>query len=234
MSKTLQLVKRDFFTALPFWTDLNAAERQAVESHTRALAVAMAGQAQTRLEMGEHLMGIRAVLEKKRCFRKYVVENLRFGWRTAYRYMRGYQTTRDRVPDYALRLAAARGIDLVGIHPERPFGSYTEAVKRLPVPKAEAAVPEWLEKLEAARRAQNAKKGPSGSSRAPEARMIRVYRYTTGQYGRVKEGGTSSAHRWGLKLLGVLLTEFGLPAQRIEPVDIPDGFKAVLGRPRKK
>lgn len=237
MSKALKLIQNDFFTDLPFWTELDAREKETVESHTRGLALAMAHQAKTRLEIGEHLTELREVLEGKRVFRRYL-KTLRFGYRTALRYMQCYRVVKDKMPDHVLKLAAARGMDLVGFQPDRPFGPYTEAVKRLPVPRVEGAVPEWLDRLEvvARRDAARRKSRQNGvDGLPPDVRLRAAYRASVGQFRRVKgAAGAAAARRWAVKLLAVLMTEFALPAQRLAPIPPPEGFRAVLGRPRLK
>lgn len=225
--------RREFFATLPFWAGLSGTEKQAVESHTKELLEAMRGHTLTRLEIGQHLLELHKVLEHRRCFRKFVVKNLGFGWRTAYRYMSNTKTVKANISDYALSLAADRGMDLVGFQPSRPFGPYTEAIHLLPPPTIEGKVPEWLDKIEAARQAPDAKKGHC-SAIGQADRMRAVYRSVAGHFRAVQDGaGRGPARRWGLKLLAVLLREFELEAQKIVPMDPPEGFRAVLGRPKK-
>lgn len=234
MSKTEQLVTKDFFTGLPFWGDLERTEQSTVEKETRGLAAAHAGQVVSRIAIGEHLTNLQAVLDGKKLFRPYL-ETLNFSYRTAYRYMEAYRAVKDRLPEYALRLAAARGMDLVSFGPGgvvRPFGAYTEAIKKLPPPADPQDVPEWLNKVEEARKAV-----PKGGTRhkrtvAPDGALKGAFRAVTSQYKRLPGGKTRN--QWAVKLLGILMAEFGLPAQTVQPEAVPEGFRAVLGRPKEK
>lgn len=226
--KNGHLVPKDFFQALPFWGELEREEQTTVKTETEHLAAAHAGQVTLRIEMGEHLTNLQGVLEPKRLFQKYLA-SLKFTPRTAYRYIGAYKAVKERVPDYALRLAAARGIDLVGYQESRPFGPYTEPIAQLPPPKDPDKVGEWLDRLEEKKKALPRKS--SGRSPSPDASLKQAYRSVTAAFKRLPSGKGRVA--WSKRLLGLLMTEFGLPAQTIEPEAVPEGFQAVVGRPRK-
>ena len=151
------------------------------------------------------------------------------------RYMQCYEVVKERIPAYALQAAAARGVDLVGYQPKRPFGPYTEAVKRMPVPEV-SAVEDWLDRLEAARKTQEARRGVSAGrvDLDPSERMRDAYRSIVAQYGWVcRAAGVAEGGRWARSLLGMLLTEFHLAPKAVTQLPVADGFRAVVGRPRK-
>lgn len=229
MTKT-QLVSKDFFTSLPYWDRLERDEQADVERETKGLAAAFAGHVMTRTAMGEHLANLQTLLEGKRLFRTHL-EQLHFSYRTAYRYIEAFKAVKERVPDYALRLAAARGIDLVGYHAKEPFGPYTNIMKRLPPPTIEAKVPEWLDKLEE-EKARQPRRRSRGRSVDPDARMKSAFRSCLNQFSKMDTGRERT--RWAQRLIGCLLAEFNLPAARYEPEAAPEGFHPVLGRPKKQ
>jgi hypothetical protein len=129
-----------------------------------------------------------------------------------------------------LRLAAARGIDLVGYQGSRPFGPYTEPIAQLPPPKDPEKVPAWLDQIE--EKKQSLPKKVTHRSVSSEASLKMAFRSVTRAYKRLPTGKGRVA--WGKKLLGLLMTEFGLPGQAVEPEAIPDDFRAVVGYPKGK
>jgi hypothetical protein len=228
MSKAA-LVTSDFYSALPFWGKLERDEQSTVKKETEALAAAHAGQVAHRVEMGEHLTNLQAVLDGKNLFLAYL-KSLNFSYRTAYRYIEAYKAVKAQLPDYALRLAAARGIDLVGYAGDRPFGPYTDPIKKLPPPKEVEAVPEWLDRIEEARKA--APRPRAKGTASPQNTLKRAFRAVSTHYNRMPSGKART--QWAVKLLGILMAEFGLPAQTLQPEAVPEGFRAVLGRPKGK
>jgi hypothetical protein len=95
LMKNGHLVPKDFFTALPFWGELERDEQSTVKKETEELASAHAGQVASRMEMGEHLTNLQGVLEPKRLFQKYL-GSLNFTPRTAYRYIEAYKAVKER------------------------------------------------------------------------------------------------------------------------------------------
>lgn len=232
-----ELVPKDFLVGLPFWADLARDEQTAVERETKGLAAEMANQVMSRFRTGEHLLSLQAVLQGR--FRAYL-GGLRFSYRTAYRYMELVKMIRNGgaggngslgISETVVRIAAARGVDLVGHTPARPFGPYTEPIKKLgPPPKDEAGVPKWVEAVEAERQSLP-RKGRRAVAVGPEARMIRAFREASGQWGQVGAGRRGA---WAVKLVGILMAEFGLPRGSVAPEAVPEGFRAVLGRPKRE
>lgn len=227
-----ELVPKDFLVGLPFWADLARDEQTAVERETKGLAAEMANQVMSRFRTGEHLLSLQAVLQGR--FRAYL-GSLRFSYRTAYRYMELVKMIRNGggggISETVVRIAAARGVDLVGHTPARPFGPYTEPIKKLgPPPKDEAGIPGWIEAVETERQALP-RKGRKKAAIGPDARMIRAFREASGQWGQVGAGRRGA---WAVKLVGILMAEFGLPRGSVAPEAVPEGFRAVLGRPKMK
>lgn len=225
-----ELVAKDFFTALPFWDKLERAEQQAVQRETRELAEAHAGQVVSRIKMGEHLTALQDTLEGKGYFVRYL-NTLNFSYRTAYRYIEAYKAVKDQVPEIALRIAAARGMDLVGYQADRPFGAYTEPIKQLPPPSEASAVPEWLDKIEA-KRLELPKKARAPRAVSGETSLKHSYRSVTARFKRVAAGKGRVALL--KRLIGFLMADFGIPAQNMEPEAPPEDFRAKVGRPKKR
>lgn len=223
-----ELVQKDFFTSLPFWDKLERAEQSTVQKETIGLAEAHAGQVMSRMRMGEHLTNLQAVLDGKGLFVRYL-KSLNFSYRTAYRYMEAYKAVKDRVPDSALRLAAARGMDLVGYEAGRPFGAYTEPIKLLPPPAEESQVPQWLDAIESKR--SELPRVVKHRTANPETALKTAYRSVTGRFKGLPNGkGRVTLIK---RLIGYIMADFGLPAQTLEPEAVPEGFRAQVGRPRK-
>jgi hypothetical protein len=232
VAKTTDLVKKDFFTSLDFWDKLGREDQHTIERETRGLHAAQAGAMQSRIAIGEHLTNLQSVLEGKGLFVKYL-NSLNFTYRTAYRYIGAYKVVKEQIPDYALRLAAARGVDLVGYSEREPFGRYTESIKQLPPPADADKVPAWLDQIEERRKKQP--KGTGGHRRrsaSPEALLKEAYRSVTAAFKRLPGGKGRVV--WGKRLIGMLLVEFHLPANSAEPEAVPEGFKAQVGRPKKQ
>jgi hypothetical protein len=225
-----ELVTKDFFTALPFWDRLEKVEQRTVKAETEGLAEANAGQVVSRMRMGEHLQNLQLVLEGKGLFVKYL-ETLHFSYRTAYRYIEAYKAVKDQVPETVLQLAAARGMDLVGYQADRPFGPYTEPIKLLPPPAESEKVPDWLDAIEEKR-----KELPRKTRRPPHTTAdVAVRRIFASAYRGFKAVPNGKAKvTAGLKLIGLLMAELGIPAQRVEPEAVPDGFRPKVGRPKRK
>lgn len=229
MAKT-ELVTRDFFTALPFWDKLEKGEQQSVQKETRGLAEAHAGQVVSRIKMGEHLTALQDALDGKGFFVNYL-KTLNFSYRTAYRYIEAYKAVKDQVPEIALQLAAARGMDLVGYQADRPFGPYTEPIKMLPPPADADQVPDWLTAIEAKRK-ELPKKTRHVRSVSGEASLRMAFASVYRRFKALPNGKGRVA--WSQRLLGLLMAEMGLPAQRIEPEAVPEGFRPKVGRPRRE
>lgn len=225
-----ELVTRDFFTALPFWDKLEKTEQRTVKAETEGLAEAHAGQVVSRMKMGEHLRNLQIVLEGKGLFVKYL-ETLHFSYRTAYRYIEAFKAVKGQLPDTTLQLAAARGMDLVGYQADRPFGPYTEPIKMLPPPSSAADVPAWLDKIEEKRK-MLPRKPRRAKVAAPDISLRMAF---ASVYRRFKQlpGGRSRV-AWSQRLIGLLMAEMGLPAQRFEPEAVPEGFRPKVGRPKRK
>lgn len=101
------------------------------------------------LAMGRALMRIQSLLEPRGLFTAYLNHLLWLSPATAYRYIFAYKQTRDKLPEMVVTKAAASGMPLFGYRQDRPFGRYTDAVKKLPPPKEEdeAKVDRWLSAL---------------------------------------------------------------------------------------
>lgn len=67
---------------------------------------------------------------------------------TAYRWRNVYLNLRETyMSEKVLDAVIASNVNLVGYDPNRPFGKYTDQVKKLPPPKDPRDVPAWIEKI---------------------------------------------------------------------------------------
>jgi hypothetical protein len=223
-------VTKDFFTALPFWDKLEKMEQRTVKAETEGLAEAHAGQVVSRMRMGEHLQNLQMVLEGKGLFVKYL-ETLHFSYRTAYRYIEAYKAVKDQVPE----TSSSWRLQGVWIWSDTRRTGRSGPIRRpsrpLPPPAEAEKVPEWLDGLEEKRkelpkRARNHKPAPAEASlRMAFASVYSRFKSLPNGKGRVA---------WSKRLIGLLMAEFGLPAQHFEPEAVPEGFRPKVGRPKRK
>lgn len=229
MSKDNDLVPDHFFASLPFWNELERAEQHGVKLETKEFLKARIGVDISRFKMAEALFNLQKLLEGKGLFVKYVESDaLRFSYRTAYRYIEVYKKAVNRLSAATLRRAAAKGMELIGYQAERPFGDYTESIKLLPPPSDESKVDDWLDELEEKRKSL-----PRRAKRtvAPEASLKIAFASVYRRFKGLPTGKTRVA--WSQRLIGLLMAEMGLPAQRFEPEAVPEGFRPKVGRPKK-
>jgi hypothetical protein len=238
VSKTL--IPRETFVDLPWWKRLTPDDQQKVQQEGQALGRALVEEGFSRLAVGEHLSNLHELLEPQRLFVRFL-KNFHFSQRTAYRYINGFRNARERLPEYTLRRAIARGMNMIGDTEERPLGVYTDAVKRLPPPAEPdpAAVDEWLDKVEERKRRQRSQQLQEGAGERagvdtdPQAMMKEVFRNFRVRLRRLPAGRTRGS--WVKTLAGMMLAEAGIGnEQSIAPVAPPEDFRATRGRPRKK
>lgn len=219
---------KDFFTEQPFWDALSREEQGIVRSETKELSDMLGRAAQLRIEMGGALTKLQAVLEPRREFKKYL-RTLRVSERTAYRLIGVHKVVRQKLSDHVIRLLAARGMDVAGYSVKNPFGAYSEALKRLPPPSDEALLPDWADKLEEEKKKHPVKR--SKKPQEPDYPLKTAYQKCSNQFKPVPAG----KHRTNLalRLIGMLMWEFGLPAQTVRPEAPPEDFKPRgPGRPK--
>lgn len=108
------------------------AEKKQLQSFTAELMKAMQEHASTMLKIGKVLCEVRNFLsDRGDAMKGYVNSIPGFAQATAYRYMARYEMGTKMLPKPLLDRTLARGLEMVGVSEDKPFGRYTEAVKKL-------------------------------------------------------------------------------------------------------
>jgi hypothetical protein len=213
-----------FLRGSPFWGELSQTEQKTVKEGTEEAAAAHRRMRQSRLEVAWGLSKVYTVLGAKGHWTKYL-HTLEHSQRSSYRWF-------NRLNDLALPApvvegAIAQGVDLI-------HGSYAAPLKRLHPPKKldEKAVAGYLEELQDLREKYQNKTVETVVE--PAEAELKAWRAVVRQWTALK--GTRRS-QWALRLIGRLMAEMGLPAQRIEPEAVPEDFRPKpgypAGRPRK-
>lgn len=216
-------------STLPGWSDLDAGVRKTIETETQQVGQALDGLVRSRLAVGEHLTRIHEILEPRRMFSGFC-DHVRLRRSVAYNAMLGYANAKTILPESVLRVAASRGVKMLGIHESRPLGVYTDAVKKFPPPNTHdtAKIVEWLDAVESLRRKQSQKLRAAEPD--PDELLKEAYRFLANKIERVP-GRKKRA--WFGQLVGFGLVQLGISnATRFEPEAPPEDFRAVVGRPR--
>lgn len=234
MART-SIIPRDVFSELPWWKKLKPDEQQTVQQESQALGQALMQHGFSKLAVGEHLGNLQAILEPKRLFVRYL-RNFHFSQRSAYRYIAGFQNARTKLPEPILRAAMARGLNMIGDTKEAPLGTYTDVVRRLPPPKTEdpEKISEWIGAVEEKHRERRSHPAAVDEEASdPETMMKECYRFISIRFRRLPNNSRSRAN-WTKTLAGMLLADLGVGnPQSIDPVAVPEDFRAVRGRPPK-
>lgn len=226
-----EIVGKDFFTSLPFWGELGKTEQKTLERETAGLTESLSEGIKLRTRMCQHLARIQETLKAKGRFLQFL-QSLNVEYRTQYRHLEAYREVQKALPEPVLDMAAERGMDLVGYTAARPFGDYTEIIKEIPPPKDAAHAAQWLEKLEAKRRETPRGNKRRRRDRSGEEALKRAFRNAVAAYNALPPGKTRLT--WAKRLVNFLMLEFHLPAGSVQPEAVPEGVRAVVGRPRKE
>jgi hypothetical protein len=232
------LIPASVFEMLPYWKKLSRDEQQVVESESQQLARAQFAQGASKMEMGKHLVALRDRLERYGVFVAHL-KHFRLSQRTAYRYIGAFENARKRFPEGALSVALARGFDMLGETPEKPFGKYTPVLKRLPPPKTNnpKELNEWADNVEVKYKEYRAQvhagavEEEDGPSRSPDTLLKESFRFARVRMTRLTPGRqrTKFVH----DLSGMLLAELGVSGhQTIDAQVAPEEFKQGRGRPK--
>lgn len=229
------IVRADAFNALPWYKKLNTDEQGAVLNEGQQLGQSLLQFGRSRLAVGEHLTKLSNILEPHKAFEKFL-KHFHFSKRTAYRYIRGYQNAKARLPEAVLRAAMARGVQIVGESETRPLGVYTEAVAALPLPKeaTDAQATTYLDQLEAVRKQTRTEiRMPTMFVGDPSMLMKEALRFVSVRYKHLPSA-KRTREAWVKQLIGMLLAEFGIhAAQTFAPVIVPETFQVHRGRPKE-
>lgn len=230
------IVRADAFNSLSWYKKLNNDEQGAVLTEGQQLGQSLLQFGRSRLAVGEHLTKLSKILEPHKAFEKFL-KHFHFSKRTAYRYIRGFENAKARLPETVLRAAMARGVQIVGESETRPLGVYTEAVAALPLPKGatEAQAITYLDRLEAVRKQTKSEATgiPMLIMGDPSTLMKEALRFVTVRYKRLPPT-KRTREAWAKQLIGMLLAEFGTrEEQTFAPVPVPEMFQVHRGRPKE-
>jgi hypothetical protein len=222
------IVPSEFYASLPFWGDLSQSEQKTVREGTEGAVAAHKRMRQSRMEVAFHLQKVYEVLEGRGYFTKYL-HTLEHSQRSSYRWL-------NRLNDLALPGAVVEGAITHGV--DLLHASYAEPLKQLPPPKRldEGAVASYLQKVQDLR-AENRDEPTRRARRVPDLAEKLAWRSVIREWNALK--GTKGPQRasWAIRLIGRLMAEMGLPAQRFEPEAVPEEFRPKpgypAGRPRK-
>jgi hypothetical protein len=227
-----QLVPIEALTNLSGWDKLPASEQKEVQRETQALAHSILDVGHSRLAVGQHLTSLKAILEPKRMFSKYL-KIYRLNRSTAYQHIAAYKNAKSTLPEAVLNVAMARGYNMLGNSEDRPLGVYTDAVKALPPPKTENVIEieTWLGKVEEKRKKIRPVSGRLAVAESPETLMKECYRFFAVRFNRLP-ANHKTRMRWTENLIGMMLSQLGVSGSKtFGPSAVPDGFRAVRGRP---
>ncbi len=132
----VSLITAAQFEQLAWWKKLNEQEQHSIVNESQQLAGALQQFGQSRLAIGLHLAKLRDVLEPHKLFDRFL-KNFHFSRRTAYRYITKYRNAQ-QLPAPVLEVAMVKGMDVGGETDDKPFGLYTDAIRRLPPPATTA------------------------------------------------------------------------------------------------
>lgn len=230
---------REQIETSPWWSKVDDDSKKVVISEANGLATALQSHGYSNLAIAEHFTHIYKILQPLKLFEKFI-KQFNFRRRTVYRYLKSYQNAQ-RLPEHVLKAALALNMNIMGETESQPYGSYTEAIKKLPLPKKlddESAVT-YLKDIEAKRKQIKTK--PSSSERdyvpeEPNDLQIDSYRTTLLAYHKLPRTWPVEKKQTWLKTLAAFqLTIAGFsPEAPIEilPIVPPADFVPKVGRPR--
>lgn len=213
-------ISPEFFENLPFWKDLPKDRQRTVISGTNRIHNAVGGVIQLRTEAARAAAEVRDALLDGGYWQKYL-QSLTQSMRSAYRWLD--RLDKLALPAAVLDAAAERGIDVVD-------GRYFNAIKELPPPKAleGEAVDRYFQKVTVTVRDRRSKAKRARPD--PERAELMAWRAVVNRAGAAAAGRART--NWVVRLIGKLMAEFGLPAQRFEPEAVPEVFRAKVGYPK--
>lgn len=179
---------------------LDNGERRQIEVLTAQLHEAKKAFTDATLKVGEVLSGIHAILEPRGAFTAYLKTMGGMSKATGYRFLLAYQNLKEKYPELILVRIIAAGIPMYGASKKEPFGSYTKAVNKTPLPKGiltEERADEYVEALQEKHRtlqAANRKKGQT-----PEALQDRFVSTALKMYNKIGESDRLVWLREGLE-----------------------------------
>lgn len=226
----IELVSRESLSKEKWWGKLEASEQRSVLLETQALTEELVKHEMSRLGMGKHLKNLRSVLEPKKIFVKYVKSRYgdQFSIATAYRWIEIYENTEDKVPDVVLSTAIAHGYDVIST-------GMMEKMKTIPQPKTQDRVKivHYLEKVKAAQKASETEERSVTAFPEYDLEVMKkeLINFAGLRYDRLPQA-PKVRQKWATEVIGMLLSRFNMKATEFNPIEVPEGFRVVRGRPK--
>lgn len=225
----------------PWFKRLSDDDQTTVKSEDQKLAEIYQYVGRSRLAAAERLTNIYKILGPLKVFERYI-KRFHLKRRSAYRAIKAYQNV-ENLPKPILAVAMARNMPLMGETKDEPYGIYTAAIKKLPLPNEsrldESKAAEYLDMLEVKRKEIKPHKGARRLKELVEPLSARdlmqeCYRYVDTRYRHLPDDWTKSQKKeWIVTLGGMLLKIADVSGEQLVPVIAPpDSFVAVRGRPR--
>lgn len=218
----IQLIPRAALEKMSWWSELSASEQRIVLVEAQGLNEEMFKHGVSKLAIGEHLLKIQEVLEPKRKFTKFLKSQFRsVSPATAYRYIQNYTTTKDRLPEIVVQTAMTQGYHVIDM----------DMVEKMPPPRTQdrTKIIAYLDRLRLEKKVLSKEEGTEDD---PRTMARECFNFICSRLDRLPNNSRSRIN-WLYSLFGMLMTQLGIgEEQSVTPADIPEGFRAIRGRPR--
>lgn len=205
--------------SLDGWDALQKEEQTTIQSLTELALQDLETEHKSRLSFGTHLITLNDILRPQGMWKAYLHSTFSMSQASAYRYMDLAKAVQERLPDHLRELAIRRGVDI------RP-----RALKMVPVVKSDdpKKIEAYFEKIS-----------------RPAPRVIAItdnldqitkdcVHYTLTRIKRLPKNSRTKAN-FLRSYVGILISELGIESkQTFEPVEMPEQYRVLRGRPRKK
>lgn len=204
--------------------------RKEVATLTNQLKAGMAEVGTSMLRVGEILSKIEIILKPRGVWVAYLNSLPGFSQPTAYRFINGYRTAKEKYTPAVLTLILSSGMQMIG-DAKNPYGKYSDVVKNLPPPdssgdnaKDEVAARAWLNQVEAKYK-DSRKKGAKTFNTAEAQKEI--FRFCVKRISKVPDNHRIKfiSETFGYVLGNLQLTE----DMAIEPKTPPQSFSEAKG-----
>lgn len=218
------LVPRSAMEKMPWWTELSPSEQRQVLLETQSLTEELDKFGLSKLAIGEHLVKLRDILEPKKKFVSYLKHNFpeAFSRATAYRWIDNYQTATNTLPAPFVEVAMSQGYHVID----------AEMVEKNPPPRThdKAKIVAYLKKIK--EEGKKAAKESAGDRDDPEDVKKELFNYGCIRIARLPNNSRTRANAI-VEVAGLWFSYFGIQnEQAVSPLDVPEGLRAVRGRPR--
>jgi hypothetical protein len=200
--------------------------RKEVASLTGQLQKAMSDLGTSALRIGEILSKVELLLKPRGVWVAYLNSLPGFTQPSAYRFIRGYRNAKEKYTPAILSIVLTSGMDMIG-DDNKPYGKYTDVVKKLPAPKPtgdeakdKEAASQWLTKVEAHYRESRKK----GAVKIPDSVTLQkeAFLAVLKRYGKVPN---EKQLQWVRDLFAYILGNLQFAQDfLVEPKDPPKSF----------